>query len=85
MPIIVFRMLADLIAQIEAHLTWRQAHGQKLADTTFGLRAVADGKLMQRLRDGGQITVDKMQRILAWIEADRAEIETRTPIQDRAA
>lgn len=85
-------MLADLISQIETHLAWRDSHGQRLAPTTFGLRAVNDGKLVERLKGGGQITVDKMQRVLAFIERDRSEIEASQaqgadapPTQDQAA
>lgn len=67
-------MLSDLIDEIDAHLAWRAAQNHALAETTFGLRAVDDGKLMSRLRAGRQITVDKMQRIRSWIAADRAAI-----------
>lgn len=67
-------MLADLIAQIEEHLAWRAAHEAKLAESTFGLRAVNDGKLLERLRGGGQITVDKMQRVQRWIAEDRQQV-----------
>lgn len=68
-------MLSGLIAEIDEHLAWRAAQGHRLAETTLGLRAVDDGKLMSRLRDGRQITVDKMQRIRAWLAADREAIE----------
>ncbi|HEV7323551.1 MAG TPA: hypothetical protein VGN91_00645 [Bosea sp. (in: a-proteobacteria)] len=34
-----------------------------MAETTFGRKAVNDGKLVPRLRDGGSITLDKAAQI----------------------
>ncbi|HZT25552.1 MAG TPA: hypothetical protein VFA57_07595, partial [Pseudolabrys sp.] len=34
-----------------------------LAESTFGRRAVNDGKLASRLRNGGRITTDTLERI----------------------
>lgn len=34
-----------------------------MAESTFGRRAVNDGKLVQRLREGGRITLDTLERI----------------------
>lgn len=67
-------MLSDLIQEIDAHLAWREGQGHKLAETTFGLRAANDGKLVGRLRGGNGITVATMQAIQKWIAADRAEL-----------
>ena len=39
-----------------------------VAESTFGRRAVNDGKLVQRLRDGGRITTDTLDRIRAFLE-----------------
>lgn len=64
-------MLNDLIEEIDAHLEWRAAAGFPIAESTFGRLAVDDGKLVRRLRAGGQITVAKAARIRAWIAADR--------------
>jgi len=38
-----------------------------MAESTFGRRAVNDGKLAQRLRDGKRITIDTLDRIRAYI------------------
>jgi hypothetical protein len=38
-----------------------------LAESTFGRRAVNDGKLVSRLRDGGRITTDTFDRIRAFM------------------
>jgi hypothetical protein len=38
-----------------------------LAESTFGRRAVNDGKLMSRLRNGGRITTDTLDRIRAFM------------------
>jgi hypothetical protein len=42
-----------------------------LAESTFGRRAVNDGKLTNRLRNGGRITTDTLDRIRAFIENNR--------------
>lgn len=64
-------MLNDLIDEIDAHLRWRARIGSPVAESTFGRQAVDDGKLLRRLRGGGQITVAKAARIRDWIAADR--------------
>ncbi len=38
-----------------------------LAESTFGRRAVNDGKLASRLRNGGRITTDTLERIRAFM------------------
>ena len=38
-----------------------------MAESTFGRRAVNDGKLVQRLRDGKRITTDTLERIQGFI------------------
>ena len=40
-----------------------------MAESTFGRRAVNDGKLVHRLREGKQITIDTLDRIQAYIAA----------------
>ena len=42
-----------------------------LAESTFGRRAVNDGKLAARLRNGGRVTTDTVDRIRAFIETNR--------------
>ncbi|MGZ8325436.1 MAG: hypothetical protein ACXWU8_08780, partial [Rhodoplanes sp.] len=43
-----------------------------LAESTFGRRAVNDGKLAARLRNGGRITTETVDRIRAFMESNRA-------------
>src|SRR5436309_14258566 len=38
-----------------------------IAESTFGRRAVNDGKLVHRLREGKRITIDTLDRIHAYI------------------
>ena len=38
-----------------------------LAESTFGHRAVNDGKLASRLRNGGRITTDTLERIRSFM------------------
>src|ERR1700735_4674291 len=40
-----------------------------MAEATFGRRAVNDGKLVHRLREGKRITIDTLDRIQAYISA----------------
>lgn len=42
-----------------------------LAESTFGRRAVNDGKLAARLRNGGRITTETLDRIRAFMALDR--------------
>jgi len=50
-----------------------------LAETTFGRRAVNDGKLVQRLRDGGRITIETLDRIREFIATAPAEANEAAP------
>jgi hypothetical protein len=49
-----------------------------LAESTFGRRAVNDGKLANRLRNGGRITTETVDRIQAFMDAHRAAGPLRT-------
>jgi hypothetical protein len=42
-----------------------------LAESTFGRRAVNDGKLTARLRNGGRITTETLDRIRGFMESNR--------------
>ncbi|MGH6725107.1 MAG: hypothetical protein ACREB8_01010, partial [Pseudolabrys sp.] len=50
-----------------------------LAESTFGRRAVNDGKLANRLRNGGRITTDTLERIRSFMarNADSAPSRRR--------
>jgi hypothetical protein len=54
-----------------------------LAESTFGRRAVNDGKLASRLRNGGRITTDTLDRIRAFM-ADNRDITARPAFIPRA-
>ena len=43
-----------------------------MAESTFGRRAVNDGKLVHRLREGKRITIDTLDRIQAYMAASTA-------------
>jgi hypothetical protein len=51
-----------------------------LAESTFGRRAVNDGKLTQRLRNGGRITTETLDRIRAFIADNKATGEGRPAV-----
>jgi hypothetical protein len=48
-----------------------------LAESTFGRRAVNDGKLASRLRNGGRITTDTLERIRSFMARDAGETTAR--------
>lgn len=54
-----------------------------LAESTFGRRAVNDGKLASRLRNGGRITTDTLERIRAFMTDHRNGV-LRTPVMQAA-
>ena len=58
-----------------------------LAESTFGRRAVNDGKLASRLRNGGRITTDTLERIRAFMarNADGAPARRRVLFDAAAA
>ena len=41
--------------------------GARMAESTFGRLAVNDGKLVSRLRLGGRVTTDTVDRVRAFI------------------
>ena len=55
-----------------------------LAESTFGRRAVNDGKLAARLRNGGRITTYTLDRIRTFMDDNRADaIAARPSIIER--
>jgi SAM-dependent methyltransferase len=56
-----------------------------LAESTFGRRAVNDGKLANRLRNGGRITTDTLDRIRAFMADNRTDLAARPALIPRAA
>ena len=48
-----------------------------LAESTFGRRAVNDGKLASRLRNGGRITTDTLDRIRAFMARNSDGVPAR--------
>ncbi|MFL5001806.1 MAG: hypothetical protein ACJ8DY_15610 [Xanthobacteraceae bacterium] len=55
-----------------------------LAESTFGRRAVNDGKLASRLRNGGRITTDTLDRIRAFMAENRGpNANLRAPVIER--
>jgi hypothetical protein len=55
-----------------------------LAESTFGRRAVNDGKLASRLRNGGRITTDTLDRIRAFMAENRTPgAVLRSPVIER--
>jgi hypothetical protein len=55
-----------------------------LAESTFGRRAVNDGKLTARLRNGGRITTETLDRIRAFMHTNRGAAAGRPTIIERA-
>jgi hypothetical protein len=55
-----------------------------LAESTFGRRAVNDGKLTARLRNGGRITTETLDRIRAFLDNKRAAAAAGSSAIERA-
>src|ERR1700676_5485559 len=55
-----------------------------LAESTSGRRAVNDGKLASRLRNGGRITTDTLDRIRSFMVENRADMVGRPALIPRA-
>jgi hypothetical protein len=56
-----------------------------LAESTFGRRAVNDGKLAVRLRNGGRITTDSLARIRGYMESNPMTHPARPTVIERAS
>src|SRR6266704_994340 len=54
-----------------------------MAESTFGRRAVNDGKLVGRLRTGGRVTMETVERVRAFMSEHRS-IETRGLVRLRS-
>jgi len=54
-----------------------------LAESTFGRRAVNDGKLTARLRNGGRITTETLDRIRAFMETNKSAAQPRPTVIER--
>ena len=56
-----------------------------MAETTFGRRAVNDGKLMPRLKSGGGVTLDTAERVRAFIAAEGREAAPSSDAADEGS
>jgi len=68
-----------LLSQIESFLS-----ETGIQPSTLGRQAVNDGKLIERLRDGGTVTLETATRIVEWMDANR-DIKGRGPRKDAEA
>ena len=55
-----------------------------MAESTFGRRAVNDGKLVGRVRDGGRMTIETLERIRRYIADNPPEVEAQRAITPRS-
>lgn len=69
--------MKELLEEIDAFLESR-----KMAGTYFGLKAVNDGKFVERLRKGGRCWPEKAQQVRDYIEKSKREAQL---LQGRAA
>lgn len=57
-----------------------------IPETTFGRRVMSDGKFVDRIRQGGGLTVANLDRIRAYIAAERGKLpELARPKRRRPA
>ncbi len=71
-------LTVKLLADVEAFLV-----DADMAETAFGLRALNDGKFVSRLRSGAGITIKTLDRVNAYIAAERAKSASATRRQPR--
>lgn len=64
----------QLLSEVEAFLLTHP-----MADTTFGLRAVNDGKFMGRLRAGENMTLATLKRVQRYIRDSQPLDEEKSP------
>lgn len=64
----------QLIADIEAYCRVR-----RISESTFGLRAVNDGKFVRRLRAGAAVTDRIIDRVHTFIAAATSVVAKRDP------
>jgi hypothetical protein len=65
---------ADLLAEIEALLPHLG-----IKETTFGVRAVNDGKFVPRLRNGANMTLSTMTKVRMYLQAERDRLAADAP------
>lgn len=53
-----------------------------IAEATFSTRAVNDGKFVRRLRAGANVTVALVDRVRAYIAAERPKLGVRQPASE---
>src|ERR1700722_284924 len=58
---------------------------RSMAETTFGRAAINDGKLVSRLRDGGRITTQTLDRVRAFMGDDRRAGAGDAPVEAQPA
>ena len=59
-------IVTALLGEIDAFIC-----STEMAETTFGFHAVNDGKFVGRLREGAGVTVATVDRVHAYIAAER--------------
>lgn len=62
--------VAALLSEIEAFIAEAE-----MAETTFGRRAVNDGKFVARLRERGNITFATAEKVRGFIRAQRGAVQ----------
>ena len=65
--------VSTLLLEIEAFC--REA---EIAEATFSTRAVNDGKFVRRLREGANVTVALVDRVRAYIAAERPKLGSKS-------
>lgn len=76
-------LLASLLTRIDDFL-----RDSQMAESTFGVAALNDGKFVSRLRGGSGVTVKTIDRVNSYIDAERAKLTpptTKRPARRKAA
>lgn len=56
----------------------------KIPESTFGRRVMSDGKFVERIRQGGGLTVANLDRINAYMADERQKVGAKAPAEARS-
>lgn len=70
--------LQSLLAEIESF-----CRDRSMSEAAFSAAVAKDGKFVNRIREGGQITVRKLDEVRAYMAAERAKARRASPRQPR--
>jgi hypothetical protein len=75
-------MHKELLIKIDAFLSLKHGAGERMCEWTFGHRAACNGRLVERLRAGGDVRTKTARRVVDYIDAETARLATTLQSHD---